>query len=79
MRFADQLQKIRQLLGMHILQYSVFIPLKKSDVNLNELIRDCFENERLLSIMHLINDDRESIGIGESQFINGVCWIGTIN
>lgn len=56
-----------------------FHPLKKSDVNLNELIRDCFENERLLSIMHLLNDDRESIGIGESQFINGVCWIGTIN
>jgi len=55
-----------------------FHQLKKADVNLAETIRNCFENERLIDVMHLLNDDREAIGIGESRLINGTCWVGKV-
>jgi len=55
-----------------------FHQLKKTEQNLAETIRNCFENEHLIDILHLLNDDREIIGIGESRFLNGMCWVGKV-
>ena len=38
-----------------------------------------FEQERILGVLHLINDNRELTGAGESDFKSGVCWIGLIH
>jgi len=54
-------------------------PLKKENIDLKETIRTLFESEQVVSIMHLMSDDRETIGIGESEFIKGYCWIGNID
>lgn len=54
-------------------------PVKKTDINLDETITAFFEQDKIHGILHLINDSREINGIGESDFKDGVCWIGTIN
>jgi anti-sigma B factor antagonist len=76
--FCRPLGKDSKIIGHAHAAVFGFHPLKKSDVQLEDLIRDCFENERLHSIMHLVNDTRETVGIGESQFMNGMCWVGEI-
>ena len=35
-----------------------------------------FETESLLGVLHLLNDTREVVGIGQSEFIRGACWAG---
>jgi hypothetical protein len=36
-----------------------------------------FEVENLQGVLHLLNDERES-GAGQSEFLRGACWIGSI-
>jgi anti-anti-sigma regulatory factor len=36
-----------------------------------------FELENLQGVLHLLNDERES-GAGQSEFLRGACWIGSI-
>ena len=37
-----------------------------------------YENEDLQSVLHLLHDDREISGGGESEFVSGACWLGPI-
>jgi len=37
-----------------------------------------FEAETLQGVLHLLNDDREITGAGQSEFVRGACWIGPI-
>ncbi len=53
-------------------------PLKKDEIDLNSSILSFFENDMIQHISHLINDDRETTGVGESGFRRGTIWIGRI-
>jgi hypothetical protein len=37
-----------------------------------------FESETLQGVLHLLSDDREGAGIGQSELARGACWIGPI-
>jgi len=63
---------------LHSVTFS-FTPLKQDEKNLKNIIHSLFERSRIINLMHLINDDRELTGIGESEFKNGTCWIGQLN
>ncbi len=52
-----------------------YVPLKKREINLAETIEDLFNSSELIDILHLMNDKREVVGLGESQFTQGFCWI----
>ena len=52
-------------------------PLKKGERNLTEAARRLFEIENLQGVLHLLNDEREA-GAGQSEFVRGACWIGSI-
>lgn len=52
-----------------------YFPLKKTDIDLNETIEYLFNNSELIDVVHLTNDTREIVGLGESQFVQGFCWI----
>ncbi len=67
---------IRQHIHSAIFNY---YPLSKSDLNMEETISSLFEDDKLESVLHLLNDQREAVGIGESEFLQGVCWIGKLN
>ncbi|MFZ4523517.1 MAG: STAS domain-containing protein [Bacteroidales bacterium] len=56
-----------------------YLPFKKSNIDLDETIATLFDQDKILGVLHLINDTREFMGAGESMFKNGVCWIGNIH
>ena len=53
-------------------------PLQKGAIDLNRTVRKLFEEQTLESVLHLLNDNRPIVGAGQSEFIRGACWIGTI-
>lgn len=53
--------------------------LRKDDFDLMKIVGELFEMAEPLQILHFINDDRELTGSGESEFSQGLCWIGKIN
>jgi anti-anti-sigma factor len=55
-----------------------FGPLKHGRLDLRDTVANLFETENLLGVLHLLNDTREVVGIGQSEFIRGACWTGPI-
>ncbi len=53
-------------------------PFKKRKLELNDTVSALFENEDLQAVLHLLHDDREITGGGESEFVGGACWVGPI-
>lgn len=54
-------------------------PFKKRKLDLTETVASLYENEDLQSVLHLLHDDREISGGGESEFVSGACWLGPID
>jgi hypothetical protein len=54
-------------------------PLRKGRIDLSNEVRTLFEEERLLGILHLLNDPRPIEGAGQSEFVRGICWIAPIS
>ncbi|MFC1732405.1 STAS domain-containing protein [candidate division KSB1 bacterium] len=52
-----------------------YVPLRKQEIKLNETIEDLFNTSELIDVLHLMNDNREIAGLGESHFTHGFCWI----
>ena len=53
-------------------------PLRRGETDLKSATSALFEAENLQGVLHLINDEREISGVGESEFLRGACWIGPI-
>jgi anti-anti-sigma factor len=53
-------------------------PLQKGLIDLRATVSTLFEAETLQGVLHLLNDDREIVGAGESEFVRGACWIGAL-
>jgi anti-anti-sigma factor len=53
-------------------------PLRRGETNLKNATTALFEAETLQGVLHLINDERQISGAGESEFLRGACWIGPI-
>ena len=63
---------------MHAAAFS-YRPMRKGHVDLQETVRGLFETESPQTLLHLLHDDRERVGAGQSEFIQGACWIGPIS
>jgi len=53
-------------------------PLQKGAVELAPTVATLFEAETLQGVLHLLTDDRDRAGAGQSEFVRGACWIGPI-
>jgi anti-anti-sigma factor len=53
-------------------------PLRKGRIDLRESVSALFEAETVQSVLHLLNDDRQIVGGGQSSFVRGACWISPI-
>ena len=42
------------------------------------MLATIFEAERLQGVLHLLADDREIAGAGQSELVRGACWTGPI-
>jgi hypothetical protein len=54
-------------------------PLKKGDIDLHATVATLFETETLQGVLHLLTDDRETIGPLQSEFVRGACWMGALS
>jgi anti-anti-sigma factor len=62
---------------MHAAAFS-YRPMRKGQIDLYETVRGLFETESPQTLLHLLHDDRERVGAGQSELIQGACWIGPI-
>jgi len=53
-------------------------PLQKGALDVKTTVATLFEAETLQGVLHLLNDDREVTGAGQSEFVRGACWVGPI-
>lgn len=53
-------------------------PLQNGLIDLRATAHSLFQQETLRGVMHLLNDPREIAGAGESRFVRGALWIGTV-
>jgi hypothetical protein len=49
-------------------------PLQTGKIDLTASVEKFFAGEPPLAVMHLLDDQRPVIGLGESSFIRGACW-----
>jgi len=54
-------------------------PLQNGEIDLRTTVSSFFNSETLQGIIHLLNDDRDIVGGGQSEFIRGACWISPIH
>ncbi len=55
-----------------------FRPLQKGRIEARATVAALFEAETLHGVLHLLNDDRQIVGSGESEFVRGACWVAPI-
>jgi anti-anti-sigma factor len=53
-------------------------PLSKGKLDLRATVRSVFDAGGLQGVLHLLADDREIGGGGESELLRGACWVGPI-
>lgn len=53
-------------------------PVKKGPLDLGATAAMLFETEDMQALLHLLRDDRDITGAGESDFVSGACWIGPV-
>jgi anti-anti-sigma factor len=53
-------------------------PVQKGEIDLKSTVRSLFETQSLEGLLHLLGDDRSIAGAGESEFVRGACWYGTV-
>lgn len=50
-------------------------PLPKGNINLQNTIASLLASESAQTVMHLLADDREFEGVGETELVRGACWV----
>jgi anti-anti-sigma factor len=53
-------------------------PLPKGNINLQETIHSLLGTESAQTVMHLLSDDREFEGVGQTELMRGACWAGPL-
>jgi len=53
-------------------------PLPKGATEMKPAVRSLFEGGGLQGVLHLLADDREFSGAGESEFLRGACWVAPV-
>ena len=53
-------------------------PVQRGELLLEKAIGGLMATDRAQTLLHLLNDDREFEGLGQSELMRGACWIGPI-
>lgn len=54
-------------------------PLPKGSLNLKESTTSLLGTESAQTVMHLLADEREFEGVGQTDLMRGACWVGPLN
>src|SRR5262245_24390781 len=53
-------------------------PLPKGNIDLQKTIASLLGSESAQTVMHLLADDREFEGVGQTELVRGACWVGPL-
>ncbi len=53
-------------------------PLQRGVLQLRAAVKHLFDSQSLLAVLHLLNDTRPGIGIGQTELVRGACWIAEV-
>lgn len=53
-------------------------PLPKGRLELTETVTQLLDTQSARSVMHLLADEREFEGVGETDLMRGACWVGPL-
>jgi len=73
-KFLRTMNNTGKLLGHVHSAVFTYTPLQKENIDYKETISHLFEESDILDVLHLLNDNREINGVGESSFRSGHCW-----
>lgn len=74
---APYLMSLPSRTEIHAHSHAVVLPfrsLPQGVVELESSVRAAFEESEPRGLLHLIEDNRPAIGLGQSAFIRGACW-----
>ena len=54
-------------------------PVQRGELHLDQAIGALLGADRAQTLLHLLADDRQFEGVGQSEFMRGACWIGPIS
>jgi STAS domain-containing protein len=54
---------------------TAFRSLPRGTVDMADVLAQAFQPRSVLSVVHLLRDDRPIEGAGESEFLRGACWL----
>ncbi len=54
-------------------------PLQNGRIDLDETVQKFFSGPPPLAVMHLVNDERPAVGLGQSALIRGAVWYSPVN
>ena len=77
--FLRPIAKSSHLFGHFHAAVFGYRPLPKGRTDLNASVRGLFDAGGLEGVLHILADDREIAGGGESELLRGACWVGPIN
>jgi len=55
-----------------------FRAIRKGRIDLADTVTALFESDPPLGVLHLVHDDREAAGSGESELVRGACWLAPL-
>jgi len=64
--------------GISTRRFFPYRPLPKGNINLGETINGLLETESARTVMHLLADEREFEGVGQTDLMRGACWVGPL-
>jgi anti-anti-sigma factor len=53
-------------------------PVPKGNLNLHETVASLLGTESSQTVMHLLADEREFEGVGQTDLMRGACWVGPL-
>lgn len=54
---------------------TAFRSLARGKVQMNDVLAEMFQPRSILTVAHLLRDNRAIEGAGESEFLRGACWV----
>jgi len=55
-----------------------YVPLPRGKIDLHDTLHTAFDSSAPKAVLHLLRDDRDIVGGGESEFVRGAVWVGKL-
>lgn len=78
-RFLRPLGKDAELAGHFHAAIFPYQPLSRTALELDAFTASLFDSGSMTGLLHLLADDREFAGVGQSEFWRGACWISPLD